>query len=441
MRTSFYCVLASALFIAACGDPEPVVQPPAASVAERLMDERGWEPVDYDRPDRWACRGEADDFCHMDYAMTRLDVDGSRGTTTLSPDFDAPVDCFFIYPTLNFNIFQAANHEDLDKVSLPNRVVTSQAGPFSSVCRMFAPYYRQGTFGAYATQPIEEGAWRFRNAFVDIAHAFEHYLQHWNDGRPLVIMGHSQGAQMASYLLHSYFDGEKQVTTIPGSETSSMLRERLVAALPIGFNVFVPRDERVGGAFSDIPLCAEVDETGCAIHYRTYPEGFTFTSTWSRGVDNILAEQGFLHRSFDPERDETACVNPAVGPAVPVNQVADAFGNPVSSGDIRRVEGTYLIDLIAALATGERMTPQQSHLPARYTAACRHDENGGNYLAIGLYSSQEVPEQRGDPLWMHGPIASGPLGLHLQDFTVPMADLIEQVRRKSVAFAEGQSFP
>ncbi len=427
---------AGAIFVGCAGQERD----PAASngtVAQRLMTATGQQPLDYTLPARWACDGTPGDVCNHDYEYTRLLSDGTSKVVTWKHDPDAPLDCFFIYPTLDFNVFQAANHEDMDKVALPTRTIEAQAGPFAGACRMFAPYYRQGTFGAYATRPQKEGAWRFRKAFVDVAAAFEHYLREWNDGRPLVIMGHSQGAQMSSYLLHSYFDGNDTVTDIAGSRTAEDLRKRLVVALPIGFNVFVPEGKLVGGSFSDIPLCSSAQETGCVIHYRTYPERYEFEGAWRRGVDDILAAEGLLNRAFDPASDELSCVNPALGATVAATEAVDGAGLGVEAGDIRLVEETWVGSVIGLLTGGPRTEPADRQIPRRYTAACRHDEAMGNYLAIGLYAPAGEEDQRGDPIGIDGFLATWDLGLHLYDFNLLQGDLVEQVRiRRDAWLAE-----
>ena len=410
------------------GPPARVV--PVNSVAGRLAWRTGRVPLDYARPELWPCRGEASDTCNHDYPVTRIVTDGTQAPAVLHTDPAAPVDCFFIYPTVDFNVFQSGNHDDMNDIELPRRTIETQAGPFTQVCRVFAPFYRQGTFGAY-DENTAEAADRFRAAFVDVAAAFEYYLAHWNHGRPIVIFGHSQGAQHASYLLHQYFDGDIEVTGIDGSRTSGDLRARLVVGLPIGYDVYVPKGQAVGGSFSDIPLCSAVSRKGCVIHYRSYPEGYSFKPDPGDAIDRALAVEGFLYTPYDADRHEVACVNPALGAPLPVSMATDATGATVAPGDIRLVTETQLVGLMALLHAGVRTAPAAQALPGRYTAACRNDPKGGNYLAIGLHKPAAGIDARGDPVASGGFIATGDTGLHLYDFNLQMADLVEQVRRKS----------
>lgn len=403
------------------------------SYAHRLARRMNVLPFDYSDPSLWACWGEPGDACTHTYHFADVGTGGVVTPLVLHPAADTKVDCFFIYPTLDFNIFQGSNHENMASVELPRRVVETMVGPFSEVCRVFAPYYRQGTFGAYMTN-VREGADRFRRAFLDVAAAFEWYLEHWNAGRAIVILGHSQGAQMASYLLHAYFDGDVPVTKIAGSQRSRQLRERLIVGLPIGFSVFAPRGKRVGGSFSDLPLCESLQETGCIIHYRSYPEGFQFEEAWGRGADDELAAEGFLYRAADRLQDELACVNPAMGSPVPPDWVRDADGFPILPAEVRTIEGAYFVGVTAILKVGPRTEPANQAYRRRYTATCRYDARmGGNYLAIGLLAAPG--EDRADPLALAGSLAQSGFGLHIYDFNLAQRDLIEQVRRRVAWFA------
>jgi hypothetical protein len=423
------------LLLAACS-PTASEAPLHATItlAERLARDNTREPLDYAKPENWGCTGASGDVCDMDFSMARLETDGTIGVTPYHVEEDPKVDCFFIYPTVDFNVLAGDNHDDIARVYMPRRTIETQAGMFSSVCRVIAPYYRQGNFGAYATN-IEQSMFLFKNAFVDVAAAFEYYLRHWNQGRPVVIIGHSQGAQMASYLLHFYFDGDVRVTDIEGSTTTAELRRRLVTALPVGFNVYVPKGKRVGGSFSDIPVCASLDEPGCVIHYRSFPEGYKFTGSWANELDVRLAREGYLNVEFDASKHEVSCVNPAVGPALGVTQATDADGHAVPPGDIRLLNGTYLVGIMAELRAGPRTEPLAQHLPGKYTATCRPDAKAGNWLAIGFHeASTTATDQRKDAIQVGGLLAEGELGLHLYDFNVAMGDLIEQVRRKTIAW-------
>src|SRR5260221_361231 len=78
----------------------------------------------------------------------------------------------------------------------------------------------------------------------------------------LVLLGHSQGAEMITRLLRKYFDGD-------GAAAKAM-RERLLVAMPIGGRIEVKRGSDTGGTFQTLPLCTKSDQRACVVAYRSY---------------------------------------------------------------------------------------------------------------------------------------------------------------------------
>ena len=78
-----------------------------------------------------------------------------------------------------------------------------QRGIYEKNCRMYAPYYRQATLADY-TLPQQEAAGYFDLAYNDVRAAFLYYMQHENNGRPFVLSGFSQGAEMCLRLLKEF---------------------------------------------------------------------------------------------------------------------------------------------------------------------------------------------------------------------------------------------
>ena len=95
---------------------------------------------------------------------------------------DAPVDCFYLYPTRASSPGRTPN---LDKDPPIRRVVVQQARMFSSVCDVYAPMYRQVTLNGdqSAHNPSVETA--YKSAKV----AFRDYLKNYNDGRGFFLSG------------------------------------------------------------------------------------------------------------------------------------------------------------------------------------------------------------------------------------------------------------
>lgn len=96
-----------------------------------------------------------------------------------------------------------------------------ERGIYEDYTRMYAPYYRQASLKVYdLNEPEREKYLAF--AYKDISSAFAYYLKHENKGRPIILAGFSQGADMCYRLLKEYFADEK-------------LSSRLVAVYAIGW--------------------------------------------------------------------------------------------------------------------------------------------------------------------------------------------------------------
>ncbi|MEO1015530.1 MAG: DUF3089 domain-containing protein [Pseudomonadota bacterium] len=216
---------------------------------------------DYANPDHWAALPDRAD--NADYTPEGV-ADGQAG---------APADVFFIHPTtyIEGSGWNAPmGHEAADEF-VDDFVMTGQASAFNGAARIFAPRYRQAQI--YAFFALEDGGEEaLELAYADVEAAFDHYLQHHNQGRPFIIAGHSQGGLHARTLLERRVSG-------------TALKERLVAAYPIGY--FIERDE-MAAAMPDIPVCGAAGETGCLV-------------TWNATGDG--------YRSFQP-LENMVCVNP-----------------------------------------------------------------------------------------------------------------------------------
>lgn len=205
-------------------------------------------PPDYSNPASWAAlpdrQDEADHF------------------PAGSPDnqANAPADVFFIHPTTyvkrNRDIQWNAslNDEKLNRQT-DESTIRYQASVFNLAGRVYAPRYRQAHYQAYLSKQREDAAKAFALAYDDVRRAFEYYLQHHNQGRPILLAAHSQGAQHGRRLLKDYFDGKP-------------LQTQLVAAYLAGMPV-----SRV--LYQTLPPCITPEQTGCFCTWRTYRKGYS----------------------------------------------------------------------------------------------------------------------------------------------------------------------
>jgi pimeloyl-ACP methyl ester carboxylesterase len=132
-------------------------------------------------------------------------------------------------------------------------------------------------------------------AYRSLLAGFEDYLRHDNDGRPIVFIGHSQGAVVLIRLL------ARKLDDVPA------LRKRLVLAIILGGDVEVRTGSVVGGSFRHIPLCTRTGETGCVIAYSSFPSEPPPSALFGRPGQGAALQSGATRRAGLA----VACVNPA----------------------------------------------------------------------------------------------------------------------------------
>lgn len=120
-------------------------------------------------------------------------------------------DLFYIYPTLVSSKKYPYMDWKQEKIAAKAKgfVHAQTKGIFKNDARVFAPFVRQLEYGRAMQILKKEGSCPslfspgFRKGMEDTKKAFLHYLEHYNKGRPFILLGHSQGAMNLLYLLHS----------------------------------------------------------------------------------------------------------------------------------------------------------------------------------------------------------------------------------------------
>lgn len=336
----------------------------------------------YDPPMAWHCRPDlTDDVCDGDLTATRVDPDGTLTAVPFEPATDAGVDCFYVYPTLDYAA-EPGNHAFAVDNPLEPVTVQVQAAQFGSICDLYVPRYRQATIGSYDDTSATVDMFDlepFNVAYADVLDAFSHYMATWNDGRPFVLLGHSQGSHHLIRLLQEEFD------EVPA------LRGQLVSALLIGptGRLRVPDGEIVGGTFADLPLCTSADETGCVVGFDSYAAAEPPT------------------RPFESEDgDVPACVNPA--------ELVD--------GDDRLTAG-YFGRTVPGVTTFTEI------IEDHYTATCVETADGRPYLEI-----DEAPPAGDTRRLTHiDSRVESSESLHTADYNFALGDLLAFVRMQIAA--------
>jgi hypothetical protein len=359
-------------------------------------------PNDYSRPENWLCLPERQDACSVDLTTTVISADGSMTREAWQPAPDPKVDCFYVYPTVSL---EPAISSDMMQGPAEKAVVRTQFARFGSVCRLFAPMYRQVTmFGLLARlngKPVDEAQ---KLAYRDVADAWHYYLQHDNHGRGVILIGHSQGASLLRNLIHNEIDGKP-------------IESRIVSAALVGTTVAVPKGADVGGIFAHMPLCRSASQTGCIITYESFPADYPPTP-------------GGLFGAADREGMVAACTNPA----------ALAGG----SGALHAYLSTQMRVWVNAAQPGgwlkaeKPVTTPFVSLPGMLTAECA-TSNGLNYLAVTVNKS-DADARTGD---IHGEVVVNGVvhrewGLHVLDMSLAQGTLIDIFAQQSKAWLAAQ---
>jgi hypothetical protein len=392
--------LVIALAAAGCAGTEavPAASPQSASAESGA----GWRPVTsetYDAASMWVCRPDLPaDACRENRDATELRADGRDVVVPFVPGAGPAADCFYVYPTVDLTM-TPGNHTDFSDTDRMREWTFGQVARFGETCRLFAPLYRQMTFGTYFGSD-EEHAHRFELAYADVLASFRWYLAHADASRPLVLIGHSQGAQMIERLLQSLFDG--------GSDQATALRARLLVAMPIGGDVQVADGSMTGGTFQRIPLCAAQADLGCVVAFGTFlPKGAK--NPWP---------------GAPPKGKREACVNPAA----PGDE-----GPHLLSGAVYPTHSRYRDGMPGS---GIASTPFVV-VPDFYTARCVDGRDGFRYLAVD--EARAVGDARPSPVSFDWYGWKTRLGLHVLDFQLAQDDLIRIVRRRLERFRQAPS--
>src|SRR5207247_11108384 len=87
-------------------------------------------------------RPRRNDECNVDMTKTIIKADGKLSPEKWKADPNAPIDCFYVYPTVSTD---ATPSSDMTADPAELNVIKQQFARFASKCRPYAPIYRQVT--------------------------------------------------------------------------------------------------------------------------------------------------------------------------------------------------------------------------------------------------------------------------------------------------------
>ena len=231
MNRLYECIFAMTLTLCIC--TQFAARPPA--VVRQTEGSSRWETyVDYSDPARWlsvADNGKAVDVIYF------------YPTSYSKPGEDSPEICAIDDPEM---MAEAATAYAL------------QATVFSESCNIYAPYYRQADAEYILSLEIDERD-RFMRylSLQDPADALDYYFENFNNGKPFILAGHSQGSQVLLTILSDYMRAHPEYYG------------RMIAAYVIGYSV--TRDYMA--ANPHLKFARRADDTGVIISYNTVGPG------------------------------------------------------------------------------------------------------------------------------------------------------------------------
>ncbi|MEJ0006729.1 MAG: DUF3089 domain-containing protein [Steroidobacteraceae bacterium] len=341
---------------------------------------RSQPPVDYAAPASWLCWPGHADACSAPVITTVISSQGGGiSKQTYVPDPAAPLDCFYVYPTVST---EAAPNADMTSGPEEQHAATAQFARFGAKCRTFAPLYRQTTLaGLTGTAPGADSQLPYR----DVLAAWHYYLAHENRGRGVVLVGHSQGSFLLGRLIAEQIDGKP-------------IQRQLVSAILAGGDIQVPVGRDVGGTFQHVPLCRKADQIGCVIGYSSY------LASNPPGPDAIFG------KAAGPGSTD-ACVNPAAltGDGVLNSELP-------TRGDVTKLLGTSFVENPGLLSAECSTVGDRAFLSVSVKMTGLGAE-GVNRALTALDGAR--------PGW----------GLHALDISLSLGNLVEIVGREGQTWA------
>ena len=177
------------------------------------------------------------------------------------PDTEKHFDAIYFYPTVTNDDSEGAPKVcDIDYEpmrTLAAGVLELQASVYADSTNLYAPFYRQVNMPAVEGATEEE-----REALLngipktDVFASLDYYFENYNEGKPFILAGHSQGSQLLTMVLGEYMGEHPEYL------------ERMVAAYVLGYSVtkdFLNENKH-------LKFAEGVDDTGVIVSWNTEGE-------------------------------------------------------------------------------------------------------------------------------------------------------------------------
>jgi hypothetical protein len=238
---------------------------------------------------------EGPDYRQAAMWIARPDIPNNPGLWVppgFQPAAEPAAVVFFIHPTSFLQRSRwNAPLDDEESQWRARLFVRSQASAFNGAGEIWAPKYRQATYGAFLTAK-QDADLALALAYRDVLAAFDVFLAEVPENRPIILAGHSQGSLHLARLLAERVAGKP-------------LARRIAAAYVIGWPVSTTLDIPTMG----LPGCAEPAQAGCILSWQSFAEPANAKMV-TQVYDASVGPNG-LSRAGTP----MLCVNPITGKA------------------------------------------------------------------------------------------------------------------------------
>lgn len=239
-----------------------------------------------------------------------------------------PFAVFFVHPTSYYESARwNAPLDDAQSQDFARIFVRGLGSAFNQASEIWAPRYRQATFGAFLTDSPDSRA-AIDAAYQDVAQAFDLFVASVDPQTPIVLAGHSQGAVHVLRLLR------EKVADTP-------LLGRVAAVYPVGWPISVTHDLPA----LPLPACAAPGQPACL-------------SSWVSFANDpdpaMMLEIYGASPGFDGQprgNSPILCVNPLTGSANAAAGMAANLGTLVPSGDL--TTGDLVAGAVPAACNGQ----------------------------------------------------------------------------------------
>ena len=330
------------------------------------------------------------DPCAGSLESTTISATGAGTAEAAAAATNSPFDCFYVYPTVST---ETGANADLKVQPAEINAAVEQASRFSQVCNVWAPMYRQRTLASLGSgaglggDPAAD-----ETAYQSLLAGWKDYLANDNHGRPVIFIGHSQGAAMLIRLLENQVDSQPAV------------RKLLVSAIILGGNVTVPQGKDVGATFQHIPACRSDSQTGCVIAYSSFLQQPPADTLFGKPGTGVSLQSGQTATAGL----QVLCTNPA---ALSGGSGALLPYFAVGAGKIGKT----------------RLTTPWVSFPGLYTAQCE-SADGITWLQVNDLGTPSDPRPRATA-------SQGPtFGIHMYDVNIALGNLVADVRAEEASY-------